>query len=140
MRKKLIAVVNMRQVKIYSVWGRKLKNVIKQYTADELNIHHRRQERHTGFYKEKNTQSHFFDPHSEAISLEKEDFSKVIALTLDNMCREGRFDELIIIAEPKMLGKLRKNFSSETAKIISREIPKDLTHANNELIELNAFN
>ena len=40
----------------------------------------------------------------------------------------SRYDELIVVAAPKFLGDLRKEFDGEVSKKILSELHKDLTH------------
>jgi protein required for attachment to host cells len=57
----------------------------------------------------------------------KERFANEIAKALDHHAHANLFERLIIIAPPKILGKLRKAFHPEVLERIAAEIPKELT-------------
>jgi protein required for attachment to host cells len=57
----------------------------------------------------------------------EEHFATLVADTLYEMEHAHQFDELVIVAPPKMLGDLRAAFHPEVAQCIVAEVPKDLT-------------
>jgi protein required for attachment to host cells len=59
--------------------------------------------------------------------LEKERFAEHLAQALYRYAHDNRFDELIVVAPPKILGNLRKAFHPEVAGRIVAEIPKEMT-------------
>ncbi len=59
--------------------------------------------------------------------LAEERFAVEIAATLYEMGHAQQFDELVVVAPPKMLGDLRAAFHPEVAQCIVAEVPKDLT-------------
>jgi protein required for attachment to host cells len=59
--------------------------------------------------------------------LEKERFAHEVAEALYRHAHANRFDKLVIIAAPKVLGNLRKAFHPEVVDRIAAEIPKELT-------------
>jgi protein required for attachment to host cells len=59
--------------------------------------------------------------------LEKERFANEVAEALYRHAHANRFDSLVIIAPPKILGNLRKAFHAEVTDRIKAEIPKELT-------------
>ncbi len=70
------------------------------------------------------------DPHEQQeIALARE-----LAHLLDEARRKREFDELAIIAEPRMLGRIRTFLPQETRKAVRAEVPKDLSRL--ELREL----
>lgn len=54
-------------------------------------------------------------------------FAAEIAATLYEMEHAHKFDELVVVAPPKMLGDLRAAFHPEVAQRIVAEVAKDLT-------------
>jgi len=63
------------------------------------------------------------DPHEQQeIALARE-----LAHLLDEARRKREFDELAIIAEPRMLGRIREFLPHETRKTVRAEVPKDLS-------------
>jgi protein required for attachment to host cells len=57
----------------------------------------------------------------------KERFADELAEVLYRYAHADRFEKLIVIAPPKVLGNLRKAFHAEVADRIVAEIPKELT-------------
>ena len=59
--------------------------------------------------------------------LEKERFAEEVAAALYRYAHDNRFEELIVVAPPKVLGTLRKAFHAEGTERIVAEIPKEMT-------------
>lgn len=59
--------------------------------------------------------------------LEKERFATSIADRINKAAQAGAFTQIVIIAPPKTLGDLRREFTKETEAKIVAEIHKDLT-------------
>jgi protein required for attachment to host cells len=57
----------------------------------------------------------------------EERFAVEIADTLYQMEHSQQFDELVVVAPPKMLGDLRAAFHPEVARCVVAEVAKDLT-------------
>jgi protein required for attachment to host cells len=60
--------------------------------------------------------------------LEKERFAASIADRINRAALTNAFDQIVIVAPPKILGELRREFAKETEAKIVAEIPKDLTN------------
>lgn len=58
---------------------------------------------------------------------ETELFAKRIGDYLDKARNAHRYDRLHLIAPPKFLGQLRKELGKEVQKMVSEEMPKDLS-------------
>lgn len=65
----------------------------------------------------------------------KERFAKDIAARLYKYAHAGRFDKLILVAPPPVLGDMRKELHPEVADRIVSEIPKTLTNHSIDKIE-----
>lgn len=63
------------------------------------------------------------DPHVHA----QQAFANELADMLDDGRRAQAFDELVIIAPPRMLGYLREFMPDQLRKLIRREVAKDLS-------------
>ncbi|HET6158224.1 MAG TPA: host attachment protein [Dongiaceae bacterium] len=65
---------------------------------------------------------------------EKHKFAREMARVLDAAAENKAFDRLILVAPPATLGDLRMELGESTRKMVSAELPKDLTrHAEQEL-------
>jgi len=59
--------------------------------------------------------------------LGEERFAAEIAATLYRLAHANKFEALVVVAPPKVLGNLRKAFHKEVVDRITAEIPKELT-------------
>lgn len=65
----------------------------------------------------------------------KERFAREVAERLYKWAHAGRFDKLVIVAPPQVLGEMRKELHSEVAHRVIGEIPKTLTNHSVDKIE-----
>ncbi len=63
------------------------------------------------------------DPHEHA----QQAFAREVVELLEKHRTQNDFDELIIVAPPKMLGHVREAMSAPLRRMVRREEPKDLT-------------
>lgn len=74
------------------------------------------------------------EPHTEWHRFEKHKFAREMAKVLDAAAASKAFDRLILVAPPATLGDLRMELGDATRKLVTAELPKDLTrHAEQEL-------
>lgn len=77
----------------------------------------------------------FAPEHSQRDHL-ADQFSKVIATDLASKSREGKFDYLVLVAEPHLLGKLRERLDKNISEKVRATLSKDLAHvADREMSE-----
>ena len=57
----------------------------------------------------------------------KGEFSQDVAAWLDKAAAEHRYEKLVLVAAPQMLGDLRKALSKPAAEKVMKEVAKDLT-------------
>ena len=62
-------------------------------------------------------------------------FAKEVGRYLDRARNEHRYDQLVLVAPPKFLGALRKELHKEVEKLVTEELPKDLSWFNAREIE-----
>jgi protein required for attachment to host cells len=55
-------------------------------------------------------------------------FAKEVAEILDRAAQDGAFEDIVIVAPPRVLGDLRAEIRPETATKVLAEIPKNLTN------------
>jgi len=70
---------------------------------------------------------HAMEPSTDPHVHEQQAFALKVAELLDEHRKKNAFDELIIVAPPKMLGYLREAMSEPLRRLVRREEPKDLT-------------
>ena len=62
------------------------------------------------------------DPHEQA----EEQFSRSLAQKMEKAARLGRFEQLLIIADPKTMGRLRQQMNRSLAGKVTDEVALDL--------------
>jgi protein required for attachment to host cells len=75
---------------------------------------------------------------SESISPKEHEawkLCKELAGELESARTNDRFRELIVVAAPEFLGQLRKSMTPPTARLIARELDKDVAHLKTVAIE-----
>lgn len=71
---------------------------------------------------------HAFEPRVDAKTQGLSLFVKKLAGVLSEGRVKGKFENLVLVAAPNVLGLLRSELDGKTAKLLSREVGKDLVH------------
>jgi protein required for attachment to host cells len=64
---------------------------------------------------------------TSAVEHATELFAKRIGDYLEKARVDRRYDELVVIAPPQVLGSLRNEYGKQVGKLVAREVPKDLS-------------
>ncbi|MFO1189907.1 MAG: host attachment protein [Alphaproteobacteria bacterium] len=75
-----------------------------------------------------NAARHSMEPRVDWHTWEKHLFAKGLAESLNAAAAAGKFDRLVLVAPPHILGELRVALNKKVREKISGEINKDLTH------------
>lgn len=59
--------------------------------------------------------------------LDEDSFASGIAALLNKRVVDGHIKDLVVIADPKTLGEMRKHYHAKLSGALLKEIPKDLT-------------
>lgn len=70
---------------------------------------------------------HSMSPKSDVHDLTEQDLAHEIGELLDEKQKKAAFDQLVLVAAPRMLGLLRAALSDNTKKLVVCECDKDLT-------------
>lgn len=74
------------------------------------------------------------EPNQDWHRFEKHKFAREMAKVIDAAAANKAFDRLILVAPPTTLGDLRMELDEQTMKLVSGQLPKDLTrHAEHDL-------
>jgi protein required for attachment to host cells len=135
---KLVVVLDINTLKLYEAQGIKINREIAIYEI-KPDVNHR-SEKGEGFNQKKSTPSSYYDPHTSAKDLEHQESSR-LAISYIEQVYQGNadFKELIIVADPKMLGFIRKDLSQQLKKVVVKEISKDLVNHSSQSIEKAIF-
>ncbi len=135
---KLIAIIDSTKLMLYEAQGLKIT-----HGPNELQLSlekHLRPEKNQARYQKKSTPASLFQPKSSPEELEHQEAATKIADHIEHTIKaQPNYKELIIAAEPKMLGYLRQYLSNNLKKIITKEITKDLVNKNIATIEQTVF-
>ena len=80
-------------------------------------------------------QSRHSDPVPDTTEARTDSFARQVVLYLQDAHRERQFDELILVAAPALLAKLRGCLSQSLRDAVIAEIAKDLVGAQQELLQ-----
>lgn len=72
---------------------------------------------------------HAMEPPTDPQDVIEQRFLREVAVWLDEQRHRGAFDRLVVIAEPRALGVLRRAMPKPLAGTVIAEIPSDLTKA-----------
>jgi protein required for attachment to host cells len=78
---------------------------------------------------------HSSDDEERTVDHYNELFAKRVADYLDKARNDRRYERLVVVAAPKMLGQLRQELGKEVEKLVLDEVPKDLAWFNAREIE-----
>ncbi len=87
-------------------------------------------------YSQGGTLRHGVEPHTDPKEVEQQHFASEVVDFIDNALKQNEFENLILIAPPKMLGVLNNNLSDQLSKRVVQKIDKNITEmTTNELEE-----
>lgn len=78
---------------------------------------------------------HAMEPEKPPKRVRREKFAKDIATLLDKARSEGRFENLVLIAGPTLLGEIRQHLPEATARLLSRSIPRRAVSFDREKVQ-----
>ncbi len=70
---------------------------------------------------------HAMEPQTDPHEYDKQAFLMRLAGFLDKKAKQGRYDRLVLVAPPRVLGYLRNRLSDAARRKVSAELGKDLT-------------
>lgn len=138
---KLIAVIDSKQMMLYDAQGVKITNNKPLKLALDLEEHHHHREKRQSLYQSKSTPGSLFEPHTSLKEIEHKEAAKSAIKHLEKAVNhdQAKYKELIIVAEPQMLGSIRQEVKNGLKKMITKEIAKDLVQHNAGTIERAVF-
>lgn len=74
------------------------------------------------------TVTHTYDAHQDAVDHLADVFAKHLANIIDDGRRKNRFEKIVLVAEPKFLGKLKQALPKHSFDKIHCTVSKDLPH------------
>ena len=70
---------------------------------------------------------HAVEPRRDLHEAAKDDFIRTVATELAAQLKDGKFDELVLVAPPGVIAELKDALSKPIAKLVVKELKKDLT-------------
>ncbi|AFE49281.1 host attachment protein [Rickettsia prowazekii] len=138
---KLIAVIDSKHMMLYDALGIKITTNKPLKLTLDLEEHHHHREKRQSLYQNKSTPGSLFEPHTSLKDIEHKEAARSVIKHLEKVttANQAKYKELIIIAEPKMLGCVRQELTSGLKKIVTKEIAKDLVQHNVDAVERAVF-
>ena len=72
---------------------------------------------------------HAMEPKADWHRQEKAEFAKAVAEKIESAARAGRYDRLVLVAPPTVMGDIRSALGRHARDLIIGEITKDLTRS-----------
>jgi len=135
----LVAVLSQKEMKLFArdmaTGGLKFQRRLENEMCGERNINITRHRPGVVSEGGAGTARHVMDtgtsPHDEASKL----FAHKVAEFLDHERSEGRLSQLIVVAEPRFLGRVRSEMSDGLKKITTCWVDRDLDKAPTSVLE-----
>jgi len=132
---KLLIVLSGFKAKIFSINKSKL-DFLKEYIhTEELTIKDARRKTTSGFVAPTSMPSHKFDPHETLKTTERKHFCQKMSQELAKLVTQLNASEILISADSKTLGELRKHLDVSIMNKITAELPKDLINLPTKKLE-----
>lgn len=132
---KLIAITDSYHLNIYEAEGIKLTSGPNKIELD-FTHHERHNKNHGSYDKISGHNLSESQPHHTPKEIDQEKSARIICEYLKKAFDENEdYHELIIAAEPRMLGHIRKHLSKKLKDKLSREVHKDLMDLDKDSIE-----
>jgi protein required for attachment to host cells len=112
-----VAVVDGEKFNLFRNAGDEADLKLVAVAHDESDVHH----------KGAGAGRHSSSANPDGAQDEEDGFSETVAHFLNKSVLEGRIDHLLVIAAPRTLGALRKQYHDKMAGALLGEIAKDLT-------------
>jgi protein required for attachment to host cells len=77
-------------------------------------------------YRTQGPGTHSMNPRSDPHENAEEQFSRGLAQKMEKAARLGRFDHLLVVADPKTLGRLRQQMNKSVEGKVAEEVALDL--------------
>jgi protein required for attachment to host cells len=77
-------------------------------------------------YRAQGPGTHSMKPRSDPHENAEEQFSRGLAHKMQKAAELGRFDQLLLVADPKTLGRLRQHMNKSTGSRVADEVSLDL--------------
>ncbi|WP_253307751.1 MULTISPECIES: host attachment protein [unclassified Rickettsia] len=136
---KLIAVIDSLRMMLYEAQGIKITGKPEEILLMSEEHHHHR-EKSQSYYQNKSNPGSLFEPRTSLKDIEHKEAARSVAKNLDKIMQiPHKYKELIIVAEPQMLGCVRHELNNNLKKMITKEVAKDLVNHNAEAIERVVF-
>lgn len=77
-------------------------------------------------YRAQGPGTHSMKPRSDPHELAEEQFSRSLTQKVEKAAQLGRFDQLLVVADPKTMGRLRQQMNRAVAGKVTDEVSLDL--------------
>ena len=137
---KLIVVANSIKLALYKAKGIKIIKDSEEFIVISEKHHHHNKDKIESHYQKKSAPRSLFEPQSSPKDIEYLEAAKKISEIIEQKINDDKnCKELIIVADPKLLGFIRQSTNNNIKKLVSKEIQKNLVDQDINIIEKNVF-
>lgn len=108
-------------------WHSHSWRTIESWTADHSHSEKFQGERPGRSFESANPMRHGMAPHHEPQEVDRQKFARRVASALNAGKYAGAFEELVLVAQKKLLGALREHLRPDVITSIALELDRDLT-------------
>ena len=132
-----IVAADASRARVLQVAGRKRLVEVEDFLNPEGRLHNREinTDAKGRFAGPDRPGGHSSDDEERTVEHYNERFAKRVAEYLDRARSDQRYERLVLVAAPKVLGQLRKELGKEVEKLVVDELDKDLSWFNAREIE-----
>ena len=136
----LIVVTNSVKIVLYEAQGIEIIKKLKGFPKIIEKQTHNKLKKSEGHYAKKSSPESLFEPHSLPKDLEYKEAAKNIVNILEQeIVNNPLYKHLIIVANAKMLGCIRKFLGKNLKTLLDREVVKDIVDEDMKFIEHAVF-
>lgn len=137
---KLIVVASSIKVIVYKAKSIKIIKESEEFIVIAEKHNHHNKDKAESHFHTKSGPGSLFEPHSSPKDIEYLESAKKISEIIEQKINDDtNCKELIIVADPKLLGVIRQSLNNNIKKLVSKEIHKNLVDQDTLIIEKNIF-
>jgi protein required for attachment to host cells len=129
-----IVVADSHFARIFSKVNKQSPLELVHHLAADLDLKEHKKPSKT--YSDGGSLRHAIEPHTDPKEVEQQHFVHEVVSFIDHAFKQNEFEDLILIAPPKMLGVLNNDLDDQLLKRVVKKIDKNITEMKiNELEE-----
>lgn len=120
-----IVVADSHCARIFSKFNKQSPLELVHHFAADLDLKEHKKPSKT--FSDGGSLRHAVEPHTDPKEVEQQHFAHEVITFIDNALKQNEFEDLVLIASPKMLGVLNNDLSEQLSKKVVKKIDKNIT-------------